>query len=113
MKRYVLALDLVDDAQRMAEYEAAHVRIWPQVREHLHATGVLNMEIYRLGTRMCMVMEVDEALYTPQAAAIAAAHNPVIQEWETLMWRYQQATPWTPAGEKWTEMKRIFDLSVQ
>ncbi|MFC3683121.1 L-rhamnose mutarotase [Hydrogenophaga luteola] len=111
--RHALALDLVDDPQRIAEYEKAHERIWPEVRDHLRAQGVLGMEIYRLGTRLFMVMEVDPAVYSVQAMAEASRDNPHIQRWETLMWTYQAPTPWTPEGEKWVEMKRIFDLSTQ
>jgi len=111
--RYALALDLVDDAQRIADYEKAHERIWPEVRDHLRAQGVRGMEIYRLGTRLFMVMEVDPAVYSAQAMAEASRDNPHIQRWETLMWTYQAPTPWTPDGEKWVEMKRIFDLSTQ
>jgi L-rhamnose mutarotase len=111
--RYALALDLVDDAQRIAEYEQAHERIWPEVRDHLRAQGVLGMEIYRLGTRLFMVMEVDPAVYSVQAMAEASLANPDIQRWETLMWTYQAPTPWTPAGEKWVFMDRIFSLASQ
>ena len=111
--RYALALDLVDDAQRIADYEEAHKSIWPEVRDHLRAQGVLGMEIYRLGTRLFMVMEVDPAVHSAQAMAEASRDNPHIQRWETLMWTYQAPTPWTPEGEKWVEMKRIFDLSTQ
>jgi L-rhamnose mutarotase len=111
--RHALALDLVDDPQRIAEYEKAHERIWPEVRDHLRAQGVLGMEIYRLGTRLFMVMEVDPAVYSAQKMTEASRDNPHIQRWETLMWTYQAPTPWTPEGEKWVEMKRIFDLSTQ
>lgn len=111
--RYALALDLVDDAQRIAEYEQAHQRIWPEVRDHLRAQGVLGMEIYRLGTRLFMLMEVDPAVYSVQGMAEAALADPVIQRWESLMWNYQAPTPWTPMGEKWVFMTRIFDLASQ
>lgn len=111
--RYALALDLVDDAQRIAEYEQAHQHIWPEVRDHLRAQGVLGMEIYRLGTRLFMVMEVDPAVYSAQAMAAASLANPAIQRWETLMWTYQAPTPWTPSGDKWVFMDRIFDLASQ
>ncbi|MGI9158744.1 MAG: L-rhamnose mutarotase, partial [Saprospiraceae bacterium] len=36
------------------------------------------------------------------------ANNKTVQEWETLMWNYQQALPWAKVGEKWVEMKRIY-----
>jgi L-rhamnose mutarotase len=111
--RYALALDLVDDAKRIADYEKAHEKIWPEVREHLLGQGVTSMEIYRLGTRLFMVMEVDPAVYDAQAMAQASLNNPAIVRWETLMWIYQVPTPWTPAGEKWVPMQRIFDLGSQ
>ncbi|MEY3446216.1 MAG: hypothetical protein RIR45_971 [Pseudomonadota bacterium] len=111
--RYALALDLKDDDALIAEYELAHKKIWPEVRDHLREQGVQSMEIYRLGTRLFMVMEVDDALFNAQAKEQAANANPVIVQWEQLMWRYQIPTPWTPAGQKWVEMTRIFDLKAQ
>ncbi len=111
--RYALALDLVNDAQRIAQYEQAHATIWPQVRDHLGAHGVLAMEIYRLGTRLFMVMDVDDAVYDAAAMAQAATSNPVIAHWEALMWTCQAPTPWTPVGEKWVAMREIFSLAEQ
>jgi L-rhamnose mutarotase len=111
--RYALALDLVDDAHKIAEYELAHATIWPEVRDHLRAQGVLDMEIYRLGTRLFMVMEVDPAVYNDAGMAQASNANPMVQKWEALMWTYQMPTPWTPAGEKWTPMARVFSLAAQ
>jgi L-rhamnose mutarotase len=109
--RYAMALDLVDDAEKIAAYEKAHTAIWPEVREHLRAEGVLDMEIYRLGTRLFMLMEVDPAVYSEEAMAAAALANPMIVQWETLMWTMQRPTPWTPHGEKWVPMHRIFSLT--
>ena len=111
--RYALALDLVDDAQRIADYEKAHEKIWPEVRDHLFANGIVAMEIYRLGTRLFMLMETDDAVYKPEAMARADAANPTIAEWEALMWTYQVPTPWTQAGTKWTAMGKIFCLEDQ
>ena len=111
--RYCKALDLIDDDALIADYEKAHEKIWPGVRDHLHSQGVKNMEIYRLGTRLFMIMDVDDAVYDAQAMAKSAITNPVIAKWEALMWTYQKPTPWTPEGEKWVPMARIFDLSSQ
>jgi L-rhamnose mutarotase len=111
--RYTLALDLVDDVQRIADYEKAHEKIWPEVREHLVNQGVIDMEIYRLGTRLFMIMEVDETVFDFVAMTHAAQTNPIIVRWESLMWTYQLPTPWTPSGEKWMRMTRIFSLAAQ
>jgi L-rhamnose mutarotase len=45
--------------------------------------------------------------------ARADATNPAIAEWEALMWTYQVPTPWTPAGTKWTALRKIFSLDSQ
>ena len=108
--RHCLALDLKDDPVLIAQYEAHHRSIWPEVRTHLHAHGVTGMEIYRLGTRMVMLMETDDVSYDAEAMGLAARSNPKIREWEELMWKFQAPTPWTPEGEKWVAMRRIFEL---
>lgn len=108
--RHFLALDLKDDPVLIAEYEAYHRSIWLEVREHLNAHGITAMEIYRLGTRMVMLMETDDACYNADAMALATRSNPRIREWEELMWKFQAPTPWTPEGEKWVAMTRIFAL---
>lgn len=111
--RYCLALDLQDDPALIQEYERYHRQIWPEIAAHLRQQGVLAMEIYRLGTRLVMLMDTDDAVYSAERMAQAAHSNPKVQQWETLMWRYQAATPWTPAGEKWTPMAPIFNLGQQ
>lgn len=108
--RHCLALDLKDDPALIAEYEAYHRNVWPEVRTHLHAHGVTGMEIYRLGTRMVMLMETDDARYDAEAMTVATREDPKIRAWEELMWKFQSPTPWTPAGEKWVVMDRIFEL---
>jgi L-rhamnose mutarotase len=111
--RYCLALDLKDDPTLIARYEEFHRKVWPDVLRHIREQGVTGMEIYRLGTRLFMVMDTDDAVYNAERMAQAASDNPVIQEWETLMWEFQAPTPWTPAGQKWVLMERIFDLQQQ
>ena len=109
MKRYCLALDLKDDPALIAEYERCHTAIWPEIRESILGSGITGMQIYRLGNRLFMIMETDAAFSFEQKAAMEAA-NPKVQEWETLMWKYQQALPQARAGEKWMLMDKIFEL---
>ncbi len=109
--RHCLALDLRDDPELIAEYEAHHREVWPEVLAHLRAHGVRELEIFRLGTRMVMLMDTDDAVFDPQRMAAAEHADPRIREWEALMWRFQAPTPWTPDGAKWTPMHSIFRLS--
>lgn len=109
MSRYALALDLVDDPQLIAEYEKYHQNIWPEIKESIASQGVTTMEIYRAGNRLFMLMEVDETFSFEKKSAADAA-NPKVQEWEQLMWKYQQAIPAAKPGEKWVMMNKIFQL---
>ncbi len=61
--------------------------------------SITDMEIYLVGNRMFMIMEVDET-YDPAKKAAMDAINPKVQEWEQLMWDFQQALPWAKDGEK-------------
>jgi L-rhamnose mutarotase len=106
-RRYCLALDLKNDPKLIAEYRRYHERVWPEVLESIRDSGIEEMEIHLLGTRMFMIMEVNES-FSFAAKAKADAANPKVQEWEQLMWKFQQPLPQAKAGEKWMPMERIF-----
>jgi L-rhamnose mutarotase len=109
MKRYCLALDLKDDSALIAEYEKYHEKIWPEIEHSLKSGGIKHMEIYRVSNRLFMIMEVDDD-FSLEEKVKADRSNPKTQEWETLMWRYQQALPFAKPGEKWVQMNLIFKL---
>src|SRR5215475_12253154 len=110
MKRYCLALDLKNDPTLIAEYEEHHKRIWPEILQSITAAGILQMEIYRVNNRLFMVMETNEDFSFETKGAMDAV-NKKVQEWEELMWKYQQALPGSMAGEKWRLMDKIFSLN--
>jgi len=109
MKRYCLTLDLKDDPALIAEYERYHVSIWPEIHKSITESGITNMEIYRQGNRLFMIMEVDDTFSFERKAAMDAG-NPKVQEWEDLMWNYQQPLKNAARGEKWMLMDKIFQL---
>jgi len=112
MKRFCLALDLIDDPALIAEYEVYHERIWPEIAVSIREAGILDMEIYRISNRLFMIMETEDDFSFERKAEMDAA-NDTVQEWETLMWKYQQALPVAKPGEKWIFMDKIFDLKQQ
>ncbi len=109
MKKYCLALDLKDDTELIAEYEAYHQNVWPEIIQSIQDSGIRNLEIYRVANRLFMVIEAEDDFSFEQKSAMDAA-NPRVQEWEELMWKYQQALPGAKPGEKWMIMEQIYGL---
>jgi L-rhamnose mutarotase len=108
-KRYCLALDLKDDPKSIAEYKRYHEKIWPEITKSIRDSGIEDLEIYQLGTRLFMVMEVGEN-FSFAAKAKADRENAKVQEWENLMWKFQKPLPNAKPGEKWILMEQIFKL---
>src|SRR5687768_9225203 len=103
MNRYCLTLDLRDDPQLIREYEAHHRKVWPEIIASIKESGIEKMEIYRHGNRLCMIMETKNDFSFEKKAEKDAASSKV-QEWEKLMWKYQQPLPGSAKGEKWKLM---------
>jgi L-rhamnose mutarotase len=107
--RYCLALDLKPDPALIAEYETYHHAVWPEILRSIHDAGIETLEIYRVENRLFMILEAEADFSFEKKSAMDAA-NPRVQEWETLMWRYQQALPGTKPGEKWRLMEKVFQV---
>lgn len=108
-RRYCLTLDLIDDPQLIVEYRRYHEAVWPEVTECLRETGIVDMELYLLGTRLIMVIEADEKFSFEDKARIERG-NAKVQEWEKLTWNFQRAVREAKPQEKWALMERVFKL---
>ena len=109
MKRFCLALDLKNDIKLIEEYETFHQNVWPEIKRSFTDAGINTMEIYRTGNRLFMIMETTDA-FSFSAKEKMDRDNDKVQEWETLMWKFQQPLPWAKKGEKWIRMDKIFQL---
>ncbi len=108
-RRFCLTLDLQNDPALIAEYRKYHEKIWPEITQSIRDSGIEDMQIYLRGTRMFMIMDVNEK-FSFEAKARLDHANPKVQQWEELMWKFQQALPDAQPGEKWLPMERIFEL---
>lgn len=109
LKRHCFALDLKPDPELVAEYEAHHRQVWPGILQSIRDAGIEQLEIYRVEYRLFMVMEVNESFSFNKKRSMDHA-NAEVQQWEALMWKYQQALPSAKEGEKWLPMRKIFEL---
>jgi L-rhamnose mutarotase len=111
MKRYCLALDLIENPALIEEYERWHKseNIWPEIKKSITDSGITHLDIYRTGNRLFMIMETADDFSFEKKADMDAA-NPKVQQWEELMWKFQQPLPWAKPREKWILMDKIFQL---
>ena len=110
MKRYCLALDLKNDPELIQQYEEHHKAVWPEIIKSIKDAGIENMEIYRFENRLFMIMEVNET-FSFENKGQADRDNAKVQEWEELMWNYQQPISGSIKGGKWVLMNKIFELN--
>lgn len=111
--RRCFAVDLVNDPDMIARYEAWHAAGGPPaaITAAIRADDVRELEIWRVGNRMFMILEQGPG-YDPEAKAAQDAANPDVQAWDALMRTFQKPLPFAP-DQTWTEMRRIYALSEQ
>jgi len=78
-RRHCLTLDLKDDPKLIAEYKRYHEAIWPEITQSIKDAGIHGLEIYLRGTRMFMILEVDEN-FSFEGKSEADRKNPKVQE---------------------------------
>ena len=109
MKRYCQTLELRDDPDLIEKYVEAHAHVWPEVQAGIREVGILDMQIYRLGTRLFMIMDTaDDFDFEADNARLAAL--PRQAEWEAYVAQFQGCEPSAPSTSKWRLMERIFKL---
>ena len=111
-RQYCLTLDLNDDEELIREYEQYHQPgyAWPEVIDSIRNSGIVDMQIYRSGTQLVMVMTVVDS-FSFESKARRDSQNPKVLEWERLMSKFQRAAVEADADAKWQKMRNIFDLS--
>lgn len=109
--KYSLTLDLKPDENLIAEYDKWHQQVWPEIIQSIQQSGIIGLEIYRVSNRLFMLMETSDS-FSFDKKAQADANNAKVQEWETLMWQFQQPLAFAKPGEKWILMDQIFDLKT-
>lgn len=107
MKRYCQTLTLVDDPELIEKYVEAHENVWPEVIEGQRKVGILNMEIWRSGRVLFMIMDtVDEFDFERDMGRLATL--PRQAEWEAYVSRFQGCEAGARSEEKWERMERIY-----
>ncbi len=109
-RQFCLTLNLQDDDDLIREYEEYHKpgNVWPEVVDSIWEAGILDMQIYRSGLQLTMVMTVSNA-FSFEDKALKDSLNPKVMEWERLMEKFQNRAE--GVDSKWQEVANIFELS--
>ena len=107
-----MALDLIDEPNLVSEYEHYHSAngIWPEIPAGIRAAGIADMQIYRIGSRLFMIVDYDENTNLHQAFE-RMGQMPRQSEWAALMSGFQKALPEAKPGEHWAAMEPLFLLN--
>lgn len=110
-RRYVQTLSLRDNPQLIAEYRRLHSKesMWKEILDGIREVGILEMEIYILGTRLVMIVETTADFDWDRQMSLLAK-LPRQAEWENVVAKYQQTVPGLASSEKWKLMERMFHL---
>jgi L-rhamnose mutarotase len=111
VKRYCQTLDLRENPELIAEYRRRHGRenAWPEILAGIREVGILEMELYILGTRLFMIVETPLDFNWNEAMSRLAT-LPRQQEWEDYMAVFQNVAPGASSAQKWQLMERMFRL---
>ena len=109
-KRHVLTLNLKDDPAIVDAYTRHHRDVWPEVQASLRHVGVEQMDIYLLGRRLVMVVEMRDGLDYRDAFKAHVSSSQRVAEWERLMKSLQEPAVEAGAGEWWAVMEPVFHL---
>ena len=110
-KRHCKTLELRNDPQLISDYKKVHApgATWPEISQGMREVGILDMEIYLLGTRLFMIMDTVTD-FDHDRAMDQMAGKPRQSEWEAYVSRFQQTSADATADEKWQLMERIYKL---
>jgi L-rhamnose mutarotase len=109
MKRFCQTLELRDDPELIEKYCEAHAHVWPEIMAGQREVGILDMQIYRLGNRLFMIVDtVDSFDWERDMARLATL--PRQAEWEAYVAQFQGCDPSAPSTDKWRLMEKIFEL---
>jgi L-rhamnose mutarotase len=106
-----MALDLKDDPALIDAYENIHRvgNIWPEIPVGIRDGGVVDMQIYRIGNHLFMLVDIDST-ETITSVFEKIGRLPKQKEWAEFMGTFQQKLKEAGPNEHWVTMSPVFKL---
>ena len=92
-KRYCKSMELRNDPALIEAYKKAHAKgaAWPEITQGMKDVGIIDMEIYLLGTKLFMIMDT-KVDFDHDTAMAELALKPRQGEWEAHMSQFQNSS---------------------
>lgn len=110
-KRYCKTMELCNDPLLIEAYIKAHTKgaVWPEINQGMKEVGIIDMEIYLLGTKLFMIMDT-VADFDHDKAMAELVLKPRQSEWEAYMSQFQNSSSNATADQKWNLMEQIYKI---
>ena len=111
-KRYCQTLSLKNNPILIEEYRKIHSeeKAWPEIRAGIRAVGILEMEIYILGSQLFMIIETPLD-FDWEIAMDKLSNLPRQAEWEKYVSKFQDCPYLSSSAEKRKLIERMFYLN--
>ena len=110
-KRYCQTLSLKNNPILIEEYRKIHSeeKAWPEIRAGIRAVGILEMEIYILGSQLFMIIETPLD-FDWEIAMDKLSNLPRQAEWEKYVSKFQDCPYLSSYAVKSMLLERMFYL---
>lgn len=107
MKRYCQILELPNNDDLISQYCDVHKNVWPEIIEGQRKVGIMDMQIYRDGRVLFMIVDTIDA-FDWEKDMQRLSQLPKQKEWEAYVAQFQGCAADARSDEKWKLIERIF-----
>jgi L-rhamnose mutarotase len=108
MKTFAITIELKSDPILIKKYIDYHKSVWPEVKASVARTGMRNVKIFMLGTRLVQIFEAEDA-FEPRRDMMEYIADPKSKQWDEMMSEYQKPVLEAQEGEWWAQMTLVYD----
>jgi hypothetical protein len=106
----LLTADLVPNTRLQKEYmdyHATQFEKWPEVSRGFCNADFQQLLLYRNGRQLMLVISIPKGESLDKLNPKTTENNPKVDQWNTLMKKYQQGIKGTAPGETWVFLKQL------
>jgi hypothetical protein len=106
----ILSANLVKDEkmqQEYLDYHATQFDKWPELSKGFCNAEFQQLVIYKNGRQLMLVISIPKGANLDELNPKTTANNPRVDDWNTLMKKYQEGIPGTKKDEVWVFFKKL------